>query len=239
MQDISYKLDNFEGPMDLLLHLIGKRKLSIWDIPILELVDQYLEYVGQMQVENMELASDFIEMAARLIYIKTVSLLPVHEEADELSMQLRGELSEFSDCKKVAEMLSKRTQGFDYFCRPPQQIEPDQSYTRIHEPLEIYQAYISAAGKGRRKLPPPVESFKSIISKKIVSVASRISYLFAELAVKERLNFKAVFMSSTSRSEMVATFLAMLTLIKQRKIRIRGRGDATEILAVKDETQVI
>jgi len=237
MQNISYKLDNFEGPMDLLLHLIGKRKLSIWDIPILELVDQYLEYVAQMQIENMELASDFIEMAARLIYIKTVSLLPVHEEADELSMQLRGELSEFSDCKSVAEMLSKRTQGFDFCCRPPQQFEPDQTYARIHEPVELYHAYLSAAGKGRRKLPPPVESFKNIISKKIVSVASRISFLAAELAAKGRLNFKSIFMSSTSRSEMVATFLAMLSLIKQRKIRVRGRGDATEILIIKDETE--
>ena len=79
MEAISYKLDVFEGPLDLLLHLISKHKIDINDIPILLLVEQYLDYVRQMKEEDMEVASEFLEMAARLIYIKTVSLLPVHE----------------------------------------------------------------------------------------------------------------------------------------------------------------
>ena len=78
MEAISYKLDVFEGPLDLLLHLISKHKIDINDIPILLLVEQYLDYVRQMKEEDMEIASEFLEMAARLIYIKTVSLLPVH-----------------------------------------------------------------------------------------------------------------------------------------------------------------
>lgn len=90
MEAISYKLDVFEGPLDLLLHLISKHKIDINDIPILLLVEQYLDYVRQMKEENMEVASEFLEMAARLIYIKTVSLLPVHEEeADELKRSFR------------------------------------------------------------------------------------------------------------------------------------------------------
>lgn len=85
MDKISYKLPIFEGPMDLLLHLINKHKLNIYDIPILELVEQYVVAVCQMQAdENLEVASEFLEMAARLVYLKTVSLLPVHEEADQL-----------------------------------------------------------------------------------------------------------------------------------------------------------
>ena len=89
MEAISYKLDVFEGPLDLLLHLISKHKIDINDIPILLLVEQYLDYVRQMKEEDMEVASEFLEMAARLIYIKTVSLLPVHEEeADELKKEL-------------------------------------------------------------------------------------------------------------------------------------------------------
>ena len=84
MEAISYKLDVFEGPMDLLLHLISKHKLNIYDIPIIELVTQYVDYVKQMQEQDMYVASEFLEMAARLVYIKTVSLLPVYEEAEEL-----------------------------------------------------------------------------------------------------------------------------------------------------------
>ena len=87
-ETISYKLEVFEGPMDLLLSLIRKNKLDIYDIPITELVEQYMDYVRKMQESDMELASEFLEMAARLVYIKTVSLLPVHDEADELKREL-------------------------------------------------------------------------------------------------------------------------------------------------------
>ena len=97
MEKLNYKLEVFEGPMDLLLHLITKHKLDIYDIPIVELVEQYTSYVREMQEENMEVASEFLEMAARLVYIKTVSLLPVYEEAEELKNELRDELLEYRD----------------------------------------------------------------------------------------------------------------------------------------------
>lgn len=92
MQQINYKLEVFEGPMDLLLHLIAKHKLNINDIPIVELVNQYLDYVRQMENADFEIAGDFLEMAARLIYIKTVSLLPRHEEAEQLKKNSRESL---------------------------------------------------------------------------------------------------------------------------------------------------
>ena len=114
MEKISYKLEVFEGPMDLLLHLITKHKLDIYDIPILELVEQYTSYVREMQEENMEVASEFLEMAARLVYIKTVSLLPVYDEAEELKNELRDELLEYRDCKILAGKLSQMTDGFNY-----------------------------------------------------------------------------------------------------------------------------
>ena len=105
MEQPLYKLDVFEGPMDLLLHLITKHKLDIYDIPIIELVDQYTAYVRNMQDSDMEVASEFLEMAARLVYIKTVSLLPVYEEAEELKKELTGELLEYRDCKILAKKL--------------------------------------------------------------------------------------------------------------------------------------
>ena len=120
MENLTYKLEVFEGPMDLLLHLISKHKLNINDIPIVELVNQYLDYVRQMEDADFDIAGDFLEMAARLIYIKTVSLLPRHEEAETLKKELTGELIEYRDCKLMAEKLSHQTEGFDRYVREPQ-----------------------------------------------------------------------------------------------------------------------
>ena len=182
MEKLSYKIDVFEGPMDLLLSLISKHKVSINDVPILSLVEQYLDYVRQMQEENLNMASEFLEMAARLVYIKTVSLLPVHEEADKLVEELRSEMLEYRDCKILAEKLMRQANGFGYFGREPQCLPIDMKYERIHEPYEICRAYISAVGKEKRRLPPPVEAFSKINAHRIVSVSSRISTVLYKLS---------------------------------------------------------
>ncbi|MBQ7540877.1 MAG: segregation/condensation protein A [Clostridia bacterium] len=228
MEKLSYKIDVFEGPMDLLLHLISKHKVSINDVPILELVEQYLEYVRQMQREDLDVASEFLEMAARLVYIKTVSLLPVHEEAEELERELRGELLAYQDCKILAGKLEKQANGFGYFEREPVKLPVDMRYTRLHEPYEIFKAYISAVGKGKRRLPPPVEAFSRIVAHRIVSVASRINFLLDTLRGGKQ-NFVSLFAQSGSRSEMVATFLAVLSLAKAKRVTIEGEGENTVI----------
>ncbi len=219
METISYKLDVFEGPMDLLLHLISKHKIDINDIPILLLVEQYLEYVMQMQEEDMEVASEFLEMAARLVYIKTVSLLPVHEEeADALKNELQGELSEYKDCKLMAQKLSERADGFDYFSRKPEKFAPDMTYTRSHEPFELLKAYLAAVGRGRRNLPPPIEAFSGIVAHKIVPIRERVGFIMDKLFRRKKQRFKSFFEKAESRSELVATFLALLSLTKDKKI---------------------
>ena len=90
----NYKIKDFKGPMDLLLFLITKHKLNIYDIPIVELVEQYTAYIREMKEADMDVASEFLEMAARLVHIKTISLLPVHEEGEQLRRELSGELIE-------------------------------------------------------------------------------------------------------------------------------------------------
>ena len=101
---ISYHLETFEGPLDLLLQLIAKNKLNIYDIPLVELIDQYLAQIELFKEEQMDIASEFLEMAARLIYIKTVSLLPKHEETEKLKQELTGELLEYQ-VKQLIETL--------------------------------------------------------------------------------------------------------------------------------------
>ncbi|MCD7872953.1 MAG: segregation/condensation protein A, partial [Clostridiales bacterium] len=210
MEQLNYKLEVFEGPMDLLLHLINKHKLNINDIPIAELVNQYLDYVRLMENADFEIAGDFLEMAARLIYIKTVSLLPRHEEAEELKRELTGELIEYRDCKLMARKLSARTDGFNSFVREPQGGYVNYDYERFHEGEELLNAYISAAGRAQRKLPPPIESFKAIVARKFVNVASKISVVIKKLQGGKKVKFLNLFEDAQSKSDIVATFLAVL-----------------------------
>ncbi|MGN0526891.1 MAG: segregation and condensation protein A [Acutalibacteraceae bacterium] len=230
MEQISYKLDVFEGPMDLLLHLITKHKLDIYDIPILELVEQYTSYVREMQEENMEVASEFLEMAARLVYIKTVSLLPVYEEAEELKNELRDELLEYRDCKILAGKLAGMTEGFNYIQRESaESVAPDMEYKRLHEPSELLSAYSLAAGKKLRRLPPPIDSFKTIVQKKIVSVGSKIDSIVTTLKKRKKRRLFDIYKEVKSRSELVAAFLAILELAKNKTIYVSGDGDSAEI----------
>lgn len=237
MEKIQYKLEVFEGPMDLLLHLISKHKLNIYDIPILELVEQYTDYVRQMQEADMDVASEFIEMAARLIYIKTVSLLPVYEEAKQLKEELTGELLEYRDCKLMAQKLAQQANGFDYYWRGPMDLPVDHSYRRIHEGGELLDSYINAIGRGKRKLPPPIEAFQVIVSKKIVSVSSRIVSIYRRLLKKSRARFNEFFDGAESRSQLVATFLAMLELIKANRIVLSEDNETVTLNRRKRENK--
>ncbi len=239
MEKFQYKLEVFEGPMDLLLQLIGKKKLSINDVPIMEIIEQYLDYVRQMQEDNLDVSSEFLEMAARLLYIKTVSLLPVHEEAEKLVEELRGELTEYQDCKLVAGKLQQQAKGFEFYGRAPEEFEPDMTYTRIHEPVEIYKAYLAAVGKGMRRLPPPIEAFKGIVAHKIVSVASRISVIIDRFRNNKKQKFSSFFEGSESRSEMVATFLALLAMAKAKRIHFDGSGENVDVTLLQGRGESI
>lgn len=230
MEKISYKLEVFEGPMDLLLHLISKHKLNIYDIPIVTLVEQYIDYVRRMQEEDLYVASDFLEMAARLVYLKSVSLLPVYTEAQELKEELQGELIEYRDMKLMAEKLSENTDGFNSFVREQEKIDIDQTYKRLHDPQELFAAYVSAAGRKMRQMPPPIEAFREIVVKKVVSVGSRISKIFSKFSKRgNKTKFNTLFDDAQSRSEIVATFLALLELTKSKKLKVLGDGDETQI----------
>ncbi len=221
--------------MDLLIHLISKHKLNINDIPIVELVNQYLDYVRQMEDADFEIAGDFLEMAARLIYIKTVSLLPRYEEETEkLKKELTGELIEYQVCKEMAEKLSHQTDGFNRFVRDPQPGYVNYDYERFHEGEELLNAYIAAAGKAQRKLPPPLDSFRGIVARKFVNVASKITTVMRKLSSKKKTRFLDLFSDAQSKSDLVATFLAVLELAKMKQISIEGSIDNPDVKLVEE-----
>ena len=226
MEKLSYKLETFEGPLDLLLSLIAKNKLNICEIRITDLVDQYLEQVEQMKRQDMDVASEFLEMAARLVYIKTVSLLPKPEEAEQLTRELSGQLLEYQECRRMAALLSERV-SFDAFTRTPEPVTFDTSYRGHIAPQEILEALRSAMGRGKRFLPPSPEAFSGIVSHKIVSVTSRIIHVLKRLRASGTAKYTDLFLECRERSELVATFLAVLELVKGRRIRLEGEGDGT------------
>lgn len=233
METINYKIEVFEGPMDLLLYLISKHKLNINDIPIVELVEQYTAYIRQMKEADLDIASEFLEMAARLVHIKTLSLLPVHEEGEQLRRELTGELIEYAECKRVAQALAEKTEGFDCIGRGQEPIDVDMTYNRIHDPLELMRAYMNVVGKRLRKMPPPFDAFRPLVAKKIVSVSYKIKKIAAFLKGRGKRSFSEMIRQSESRSDMVAAFLAVLELAKTNHIRIDGEGDDVTIELLK------
>jgi segregation and condensation protein A len=228
MEKLSYKLPDFEGPLDLLLYLIAKNKLNIFDIQISELLDQYMEQIDAMKEQDMDVASEFVEMAARLVYMKTVSLLPKHEEIEELQRELVGQLLEYQECKRIAQILNEHF-GFYSFVREPMEIEFDQSYKRHHDPREILAAYQNAAGRGKRFLPPSAESFSGIVTHRIVSVSSQIVYVLRRLWKKNEMEYDLLFEDKREKSDLVATFLAVLELVKGKRVRVEGSEQSAKI----------
>ncbi|MEE1330253.1 MAG: segregation/condensation protein A [Acutalibacteraceae bacterium] len=232
--NISYKIEGFEGPLDLLLQLIAKNKLNIYDIPLTTLVDQYLEQIELFKAEEMEIESEFLEMAARLLYIKTVSLLPKHEEIVKLKEELTGELLEYMVCQQVARQLSEMQDGFNRFVRLPNEPEPDKTYELIHQKDVMYLSYLSAVGRGKRKLPPSTAPFTKIVAKKIVAVSTKIVFVIRNLWTGGSKKLGSLYKTAHSRSELVATFLAVLELCKANRIRVDGESDDAQITLIKE-----
>ena len=149
--------------------------------------------------------------------------LPRHEEEGlQLKTELQGELLEYQVCRQVAAQLGARNRMYLQFVRAPVKIEADNTYRLTHRADELYAAYQDAAGRGRRRLPPPAQAFSGIVSRRVVSVGSRIIHILKSLYRSGRASYESLFTSSGDRSELVATFLAVLELVKARRITVEG-----------------
>ena len=220
MEKPQFKTGEFEGPLDLLLYLIQKHKLDICDIEISALLEQYLAYIDAMGQDDLEIASEFLEMAARLVYIKTAMLLPRHEEEGvKLKAELQGQLLEYQVCQRVAAQLGALSRLYLNFARQPMKLPADHSYRLTHSPQILYDAYRDAAGRGARRLPPPARAFSGIVARRVVLDGRRRLHILRRLYSAP---YESLFLTSTDRSELVATFLAVLELVKARRITVDG-----------------
>ncbi len=231
---LQYKLPVFEGPLDLLLLLISKNKIDICDIEISLLLEQYMEQINAMQNEDMDIASEFLEMASRLVYIKSVMLLPKHEEeAEQLKSELQGQLIEYQLCRRVAAKLAPMV-SFDRFTREASPVDFDLTYNRLHPPTDISKAYVNAVGRGKRKLPPKREAFSGIVEKKIISVSSRIIRVMRNLWHRKNVRYSELFEACSGKSDLVATFLAVLELVKGKRVIIDGDGENATVTMLEE-----
>lgn len=223
MEKPSFKLQVFEGPLDLLLHLISKNKVNIYDIPIAQILEQYMAYIDSMNDMNMEVTADFLAMASQLIYIKSKMLLPKYEDEEEEDPRdlLVRMLLEYKRYKEVSGTMKEMSAPLNStFVKEPEKIAPDNTYSNSHSPDELYDAYLNAVRKVKRRLPPPVTSFKGIVGHTVYSVSRKAISLLRQLLFKKKIPFLSLFESSKSRSEIVATFLAILELAKNRRISV-------------------
>ena len=219
-QTITFKLEDFEGPLDLLLYLVSKNKMNIYDIEIVALIDQYVSMVNGLPVYQMESASEFIEMAARLVQMKSYFLLPKSEEAERMKEELTGMLVEYSACKEVAAQLRSMAEGVYTVVREPAEVELDTEYRLRHDVYLLEEAYNALQGRSRQKQPPRQEQFEPLTTAPFVSVTSRIIHVLRGLMTGRVRRLRLLFVKEGGRSQTVATFLAVLELVRAGRIAI-------------------
>lgn len=237
---VSIKITNFEGPFDLLLHLIKKNEMDIHDVKIYEITNQYLEYIKQMKEMDLEITSEFIVIAATLIEIKSKSLLPKNkvenelEDEQDIAKELLHKLIEYKKFKTVAEFLGKRQENTGImFSKKPEIIEEKNKDVEIDlfkniTMLDLYNIYNEVMYIYLNKM-----NTETNIQKRISVDTYRIEDKMVELKEKIKKNPKIHFTKLIStyeyKMEIIVTFLALLELIKLKDIRVVQEGNFKDI----------
>lgn len=226
-------LEDFEGPLDLILLLLSKNKIAIEDISITSILEQYLAYLDEMKRMDMEIASEFIAMASHLMYIKTKMLLSAAEQAEALSeMELliqtlveRQRKEAYEHMKPSFEFLEKRNEiGVNLFTKQPEPYEVDRTYHYQHDKQDLVDALMAVADRSERQLPPPIASFGGIVGAEPYPVTKKAADVLKRLLMRGFSKFRHLFEGSKTRSEVVATFLAVLELCKLKSVELDDDG---------------
>ena len=211
-------LEDFEGPLDLILFLLSKNKIEIQDIPIALILEQYLAYLERRQQMDLEVASEFITMAAQLMFIKTRMLLSLEDEEAKSEMaELIRSLEErrsgenYAKIKYAAARLAPMGAFSRIFLRDPEPMEHGKVYTYSHDPADLSAAMAEILGREERRQPLDAGSFREIVRQEPYPVAGKAREVFQRLC-----------RGSRSRSEVVATFLAILELCRARIVTLSG-----------------
>ena len=230
---IEIRLDNFSGPLDLLLHLIKSNEMDIYDIRIFEITEQYLDIIEQMKQLDLDIAGEFLLMAATLVHIKSRMLLPVsedlvEEEAEDPRAELVRRLLEYQRYKEAAELFEalpqlERDIFLGHFAVADLLESDDERGKEIA--VGVYQL---AEAFHRLLQGRPKEVFHEVVRESL-SVADYIGRIVEKLGLEKRLAFREFFPGGIRRDELVVTFLAMLELVKMRMVNIEQVAEFGDI----------
>ena len=233
---INIKLEAFEGPLDLLLHLIEKAEVDIYDIPIAEITDQYLQYINMMEIHDLEISSEFIVMAATLLQIKSKMLLPKQkkEENSEDTIDPREELIrkliEYKKYKEASfELKDKLGIYSKVFYKPPEPIEDYLTDVTSISNVSLDMLYISFRNILLKNESKKRNSFREIY-REVITVEDKIRLINKLLAGKPSFYFDDLFVSCYNKYEIIVTFLAVLELLKRRTLIIEQKENYARIL---------
>jgi len=230
------KLEVFEGPLDLLLHLIEKQELDITRVSLAAVTDQYLEYIQRLERISAESLADFLVVAAKLLLIKSRALLPappaVEEEEEDLGEELARQLREYKKFKEAAQQLREREeQGLRAYVRLA-------SLPRVERELDLTDVSLDdllAAVREALTLQPPSEPVNGVVTPIVISISDKIQDIEALLSEHGSFNFNRLLHTAASRGEIIVTFLALLELIKARRVRVRQEQLFGEIVVLAVE----
>lgn len=223
-------MEDFNGPLDLILSLLAKNKMEIQDIQISLILDQYMAWIEKRRSMDLEVASEFITMASQLMFIKSRMLLSIHdEEAISELDQLIASLEEhqrhenYARMQAVVPQLSDRYDvGRNYITKVPEHLQINKVYRYSHKPEDLLRAISSAMERVDNHLPPPMAAFEGIVGREPYPVSDKAGEIMQRLQRFGVTRFHALFYGNRSRSEIVATFLAVLELCKARRLRLAG-----------------
>ncbi len=222
-------MEDFEGPLDVIFLLLSKNKIEIQDVSITAILEQYLAYLDEMKRLDMEIASEFITMASHLMLIKTKMLLSAAEAAEaESELDLLRQSLIDRQRKEAMEQIRIAVSALEpmndigrcIFTKEPEPLRKDSTYRYRHETVDMLLALNEIAERNQRRLPPPTVNFKGIVGKEPYPVTRKATELIRTLVLRGIERLKNLFKGNRSRSEIVATFLAVLELCKTNSVSL-------------------
>ena len=245
-------MEDFEGPLDVIFLLLSKNKIDIQDVSITAILEQYLAYLDEMKRLDMEIASEFITMASHLMLIKTKMLLSAAEAAEaqsELDL-LRQSLmerqrAEAMDQIRIAISVLEPMNdiGRCLFVKEPEPLRKDTTYRYKHETADMLRALDEIAERNQRRLPPPTVNFKGIVGKEPYPVSRKAIEVVKTLVLRGIERLKNLFKGNKTRSEVVATFLAILDLCKNNSVTLEddnsGENPNVRLLKTPDQKEEV
>ena len=238
----SVKLDGFEGPLDLLLHLIQKEEMDIYDIQIAQITDRYLEYVNLMEQLDLDVASEFLVMAATLLHIKSQSILPQLTPSAEHAIgdqeQLVKQLLEYKQFKEAAQVLDIYAEQQTWVYSRSPKLHADLDGTRSFEiKASLFDLLTAFKTINDRVAEVDAEELYETVEEETITVEDKIAFIERQLEIADQLLFDELFPLSASKADWIVTFLAILELIRIGKIVTVQTDHFESIYIVKQEHQ--